>query len=79
MTPHDEQRDMFGARKGEYELPAHAQLRTCHTCNAPVVRIQTAKKRFMPLSIATIEERAGVKYALSHFIDCPDATKWSKR
>lgn len=72
-------RDLFGARKGEYELPAHAQLGTCHSCGAPVAWIQTKKRRFMPLSIATIEERDGVRYALSHFIDCPDATKWSRR
>ncbi len=73
------QRDLFGARQGEYELPPHAQLGTCHSCNAPVAWIQTANKRFMPLSIATIEERDGVKYALSHFADCPDSKKWSKR
>jgi hypothetical protein len=27
----------------------------------------------------TIEERDGIKYALPHFVDCPDAKDWSKK
>lgn len=73
------ERDLFGARKGEYAIPPHAQLGTCHSCKASVVWIQTAAKRFMPLSVATIEERDGVKYALSHFSDCEHAKEWRRR
>jgi hypothetical protein len=75
----NEQRDLFGARVGEYELPPHVQLGTCHSCQAPVVWTRTKKDRPVPLSVATIEERDGIRYALSHFADCPDAKKWSKR
>lgn len=75
----DVQRDLFGARVGEYDVPPNAQLGTCHSCKAPVVWIRTKKDRPMPLSVATIETRDGMRYALSHFVDCVDAGKWRKR
>lgn len=75
----NEQRDMFGARIGEYEVPSNAQHGTCRSCGAMMVWVQTVKQRAMPLSVATIETRDGVRYALPHFVDCPEAKKWSKR
>ncbi len=73
------ERDMFGARKGEYELPADAIPTKCASCGAGMVWVQTGKGKSMPLSVATIEERDGVKYAISHFSDCPEAKEWSKK
>ena len=73
------ERDMFGARKGEYQLPHDAIPVTCQSCGAGMVWISTAKGKAMPLSVATIEERDGAKYALSHFSDCPEAKEWSKK
>jgi len=73
------ERDMFGARKGEYELPANAVPTRCHSCGAGMIWVNTAKGRALPLSVATIEERDGGKYALPHFADCPQSKEWSKR
>ncbi len=75
----NEQRDLFGARVGEYELPPHTQLGRCRSCQAPVIWTRTKKGRPIPLSVATIEKRDGVKYALPHFADCVNAKKWRKR
>lgn len=74
-----EQRDLFGARRGEYELPPNATPVKCQSCGAGMVWIKTAAGRAMPLSVATVETRDGIKYALAHFADCPQAKKWSKR
>ena len=70
---------MFGARKGEYELPAGAVPTRCASCGMGMVWIKTPAGKAMPLSVATIEERGGVKFALSHFSDCPEAKEWSKK
>lgn len=70
---------MSEPRKGEYLIPAGAREGTCRSCGAPVVWITTAKGSAMPLSTATIEERGGERYALSHFSDCPQGKGWSKK
>lgn len=72
-----EQRDLFGARIGEYEVPANGAIATCRSCGAVMVWTKTHKGRAMPLSVATVEERDGTRYALAHFVDCLDAKKWS--
>ena len=59
------ERDMFGARKGEYEMPIRSELGQCKSCGAGIVWIETERGKAMPLSIATIEERDGFKFALS--------------
>ena len=74
-----ELRDLFGARRGEYELPDDATPTTCRSCGTAMVWVKTTNSRALPLSLATVEERDGRKYALSHFADCPDAKEWSKR
>lgn len=73
------ERDMFGARKGEYELPPNAIPRVCASCGAGMVWIRTAKGKAMPLSVATIEDRDGIRFALPHFVDCEQAKEWSKK
>jgi len=73
------ERDLFGARKGEYEIPPGATPTRCHTCDAGMIWVSTPKGRAMPLSVATIEERDGSRFALSHFADCPEAKEWSKK
>lgn len=71
------ERDLFGARPSEYALPPTAATSRCGSCGAAMAWVTTARGRAMPLSLATVEERAGVKYALPHFVDCPDAKEWS--
>jgi len=73
------QRDLFGGRKGEYELPEGASLDTCRSCGAAIVWKKTTNEKWIPLSVATTEERGGVKYALTHFSDCPESREWSQR
>lgn len=77
MTMND--RDLFGARRGEYELPEIATPTTCRSCGAAMVFIKTAQGKALPLSLATVEERDGKRYALAHFADCPQSKEWSKR
>jgi len=71
-------RDLFGARKGEYRIPAGAREGTCRSCGAAVVWVATKGGAGMPLSIATIEERDDERYAVTHFADCEQAKGWSK-
>ena len=66
-------------RRGEYLIPAAADLATCRSCGAAIVWVRTAAGRPMPLSVATTQERAGQRWALSHFSDCEQAKGWSKR
>ncbi len=70
---------MFGARKGEYELPADAIPTRCNSCGMGMVWVTTGKGKAMPLSVDTIEVRDGIRFALSHFSDCKDAKEWSKK
>jgi hypothetical protein len=72
-------RDLFGARPGEMVLPDNAYQVKCQSCGAWMSFVQTVNGRAMPLSLATVEERDGVRYALPHWIDCPDARSWSKK
>lgn len=74
-----EQRDLFGARVGEYEVPDNAQLQTCRSCGADMLWAQTPNGNSVPLSVASIETRDGKRYALSHFVDCPNAKEWRRR
>jgi hypothetical protein len=65
-------------RRGEYELPQDARVDRCKSCGAQIVWTHRPHGRAMPLSLATIQTRGGKKWALSHFVDCPDAKDWSK-
>lgn len=73
------ERDLFGARPHEYALPSDCWTGKCRSCGAPMAFVVTPNGKAMPLSLATIEEREGVRYCLPHFVDCPDAKDWSKR
>ena len=73
------QRDIFGGRHGEYELPEGAYITRCASCGAGMAFVKTPNGKAMPLSLATVEARDDVKYALPHWIDCPQAKQWSKR
>lgn len=66
-------------RAGEYLLPAHAEVATCRSCGRAIVWATTGAGKAIPLSLATVVERGGQKYALSHFADCPDAKDWSRK
>jgi len=74
-----DERDMFGARKGEYAIPIGAREGHCLSCNAPVVWVMTKSGAAMPLSLATVEVRDGTRYGVTHFADCPQAKGWSKK
>jgi hypothetical protein len=74
-----QQTDMFGARKNEYIVPDSATPTTCRSCGAGMVFIKTANGKALPLSVATIQERDGQRWALAHFSDCPNSREWSKR
>lgn len=79
-----EQADFFGQvpnerRIGEYPIPALGDIERCKSCGAQIIWTKTAKNRAVPLSLATVQTRNGVKYALSHFSDCPDGKEWSKK
>lgn len=71
-------RDLFGARVGEYPIPRYAKVNRCASCDAAITWTKTSAGRPIPLSLATVERRDGVAYALSHFADCPQAKEWKK-
>jgi hypothetical protein len=73
------ERDLFGARPHEYVLPVAAATSRCESCGAAMAWTKTANGKAMPLSLATVEERDGIKYCLPHFADCPQSKEWSKR
>lgn len=72
------ERDLFGARPGEIELPAQATATTCANCGAAIAWVTTRKGNHMPLALATLEERDGARYAMPHWEDCPDADQWRR-
>lgn len=65
-------------RAHEYPLPPAAHLTHCRSCGAEIVWVRTTLGKPVPLSLATVQIRDGVSYAVSHFCDCPDATAWGK-
>jgi hypothetical protein len=68
-----------GPRRSEYVIPDGGRLARCSSCNAQIVWTTTNDERPIPLSLATVQTRDGVRYALSHFTDCPDSEKWSRK
>jgi len=75
-----EQLDLFtGQRAGEYVIPNDGRTTMpCRSCGAEIIWTKTAAGKPIPLSVATIEERDGVRYALTHFADCKDAKEWRR-
>lgn len=79
-----EQADFFASvpnerRIGEYPIPKLGNIESCRSCGAQIVWTRTPNDRAVPLSLATVQTRDGIKYALSHFSNCPDAKGWSKK
>lgn len=75
----DTQLDLFtGERAGEYPIPASALPAQCRSCGAAIVWTRTASGKIIPLSLTTVEVRSGVRYALTHFADCPHAREWRR-
>jgi hypothetical protein len=64
---------------GEYAIPDDARPGRCRSCNTPVAWTTTPAGKPMPLSLATARSIGGVRYATSHFADCPHAKEWSKK
>lgn len=75
--------DLFGddprPRRGEYPMPQNVDAVACKSCGKPVVWTRTLNGNALPLSVATVEERGGQRFAVSHFADCPDAQEWRRR
>lgn len=73
------QLDLFtGQRAGEYPIPPNATPTYCRSCGATIVWTRTESNKAIPLSLTTVEEREGVRYALTHFADCPESRQWRK-
>jgi len=67
---------MSDPRKGEYRVPASAPLSQCRSCHAPIIWATTGSNKPIPLSVASIRrDENGVKWAISHFADCPHAAQ----
>lgn len=79
MTDELPDRDLFGARPHEYELPAGAHPTVCASCGAAMAFVRTPNGKAVPLSLATIETRDSIRYAVSHYRDCPNAAEWSTK
>lgn len=73
------ERDLFGARPGEYMVPELAAVSRCGRCGAALAWVKTKAGKAMTLSLATVEARDGARYALPHFVDCPQAREGSKQ
>lgn len=75
-----EQLDLFtGRRAGEYPIPDDARPARCRSCGRAIVWTRTEHMKPIPLSLATVEERDGQRFAIVHFYDCPDAKEWSRK
>lgn len=74
----EEQEAQPQPRKGEYLVPADAELDYCHSCDAEIVWTRTKNNKPMPLTVATIERRDGERYAVCHWADCPEAKEWKR-
>ena len=71
---------MSEPRKGEYRVPDTAPLSECWSCHAPIIFTTTRNNRQIPLSVASIrKDDQGVKWAISHFADCPHAAQHRKQ
>ena len=64
-------------RNGEYHVPANAKPDKCATCGAPVMWIVTTRGWEIPLTASSIEQRAGGRYAVSHYLSCPQVKRRS--
>ena len=74
------ERDLFGARPHEYEVPEYvSHVVPCRSCGMGMIFVKTDAGKAMPLSVATIEVRDGKRFALPHFADCDQAKEWSKK
>lgn len=63
---------------GEYLIPIGADVETCRSCGASIVWTKTPAGKAVPLSLALVEERGGVKVTKTHFVDCPDGRGWKR-
>lgn len=63
---------------GEYLIPTGVDVESCRSCGASIVWTKTAAGKPVPLSLAMVEERGGVRVTKTHFVDCPDGRGWKK-
>jgi hypothetical protein len=67
-------------RKNEYVVTLGETRRksACRSCGADICWKKTISGAQVPLSLATLIDRDGELFALSHFTDCPQGNAWSK-
>lgn len=66
-------------RRGEYALPSGRKVENCRSCGRPIIWIRTKTGAALPLSVKTIRtDKEGVKWCLSHWVDCPQSKEWKK-
>lgn len=63
---------------GEYAIPAGEAPQTCGSCGAAIVWTRTTTGRAVPLSLALVEERGGLRVTKTHFVDCPESRQWKR-
>ncbi len=52
---------------------------TCRSCNASIIWTRTEQGARVPLDVTTTRVWDGQRYALSHFLSCPQASEWSSK
>ncbi len=66
-------------RRGEYVVPRGRAIKYCASCGRPIVWVPTKAGKKMPLSVKTVRtDKEGMKWALSHWTDCPQSKEWKK-
>lgn len=63
---------------GEFVIPSDANIQTCRSCGANIVWAKTPAGKPVPLSLALVEERAGLRIAKTHFADCQQSREWRR-
>lgn len=63
-------------RIGEYPIPARAKVEHCRSCGASITWAKTKLGRLTPLDLRTVEHRDGQRFALTHWVSCPNAREW---
>jgi hypothetical protein len=81
MSEPADQLSLFGEqaqRPGEYLVPPGAAREACRSCGARIIWTQTENGRAIPLSVRTLRMIDGVRYAATHFSDCPQSREWRR-
>jgi ribonuclease HI len=70
--------DTADLEPGEFLIPADANVQACRSCGASIVWTRTPNGKPVPLSLALVEERGGVRITKTHFVDCEQSREWRR-